>query len=159
MRLRRVEEDDVDRLATLYEESIEAEGPEHYDDAQVRAWASFASRDDAFRAFVLEPHTLVAEDDSGIVGFAGLRTDGHLASLFVRADRVRTGVGTTLLQALLEHGEMEGIETFRTEASEMSRGLFERFGFQLDSVEVVERDGETVPRYRLVLDRNPGMGT
>ena len=159
MRLRRADEDDLDTLATIYEETVRAEAPGHYTVSQVDAWASLADRDDDFRAFVLEPYTLVAEDDSGIVGFAGLHDDGHLASLFVRADRTRQGVGTALLQALLERGEMEGVETFRTEASEMSRGLFERFGFQLDSVEVVERGGETIPRYRMVLDTDRERGT
>lgn len=159
MKLRRVEEGDLEALARLYRESVRAEAPGHYGEAQIEVWASFPEREEDFRAFVLDPHTLVAEDESGIVGFGGLYEDGHLASLYVRSDRTRHGVGTALLSALLEQGELEGIETFRTEASEMSRGLFERFGFVLDSVEVVERGGEAIPRYRMVLDRDPGMGT
>jgi putative acetyltransferase len=158
MQLRRAREEDVPTLARLYEESIRAEAPDHYAESQIQVWASFAAREEEFRRFVLGPFTLVAEDGSGVVGFGGLETDGRLASLFVRRDRVRHGVGTALLSALIEHGEREGLQTFRTEASEMSRGLFERFGFTLDSVEIVERDGETLPRYRMVLrtGREPG---
>lgn len=149
VRIREAVAADVPALAALYGGTVRAAGPEHYDAAQVEAWAAFAG-EARFRSFVLDPHTIVAEEEDGIVGFAGLGADGHVTALYVRADRMRRGIGSALLRAVIERAEAQEIGRLYTEASAFSRPVFERHGFRLDAVEVVERRGATFERYRMV---------
>jgi len=142
---------DVPALAALYADAVRVAGPSHYDDAQVEAWAAFA--DEArFRRFVLDPLTLVAEDESGITGFSGLRKDGHVTALYVRPDRMRRGIASTLLRAVAERAEAQGIDRLTTDASKVSRPVFARHGFRVEVADTVERRGATFERYRMVCD-------
>ena len=156
MRVREATAADVPALAALYAAAVRAAGPVHYDPAQVDAWAAFA--DEArFRRFVLVPLTLVADDtsagdESGITGFAGLRKDGHVTALYVHPDRMRRGIASALLRAVIERAEAHGLRRLTTDASKVSRPVFARHGFQVEAVETVERRGATFERYRMVRD-------
>ena len=146
---------DVPVLAALYAASVRALGSAHYTESQVEAWAAFAE-EPAFRSFVLHNDTLVAEDEAGLAGFAGLGSDGRIASLYVHPRRIREGVASSLLEALLARARAAGLAALTTEASALSRPVFERFGFQLVEVETVERRGVQFDRYlmRRELERN-----
>lgn len=141
--------EDVAELAALFAESVRSIGPEHYQPDAIEAWAAFAGSD-RFSAFVLHNHTLVAEERAeGLSGFGGIDEFGRITSLYVRPDRSRRGIGSTLLRALLEIGQSNGLREFNTEASAFSRGLFEKFGFEVVGTEVVERAGVHIERYRM----------
>jgi putative acetyltransferase len=146
LRFRLATEHDLPALARLYAQSVIKVGPQRYDHAQVAAWSAFASQADRFADFVLRPVTFIAED-CGVVGFAGIEPDGHVASLYVDGDRTRQGVGSALLRVLLDHAMHAGIASLHTEASQFSRPLFERFGFHVERTEVVEYSGVWFTRY------------
>lgn len=150
-RLRTATAADVPALAALYRDAARACGPSAYTPAQVAAWASTADLP-RFRAFVLGPETLVLEDDTGLVGFAGWRPDGHVASLYVRPDRMRQGHGQRLLAEVIARARRARLHRLHTEASAFSRPVFERAGFVLVGTEVVERGGVTFQRPCLALD-------
>jgi putative acetyltransferase len=147
MHLRTATEADVPALADLYAGSVLALGPQLYDGDQVASWAAFASDTDGFRRFVLEPTTFVAEDESGIVGFCGIFDDGHIASLYVRPDRARRGVGTRLLEAALDYATRHGIEFVNAHASRLSHPLFLKFGFTTVRSEIAQRNAVGFERY------------
>ena len=149
--LREARESDVAELARIYAASIRELAPEYYPADRVEAWAAFAE-EAGFRDFILGPHTLVAVDASGPVGFAGMEETGRIASLFVRPDRARQGVASQLLEALLRRPEVP--TRLWTQASELSRPLFEKFGFTVVETEVVERRGTELGRY--VMERRGG---
>jgi putative acetyltransferase len=100
-----------------------------------------------FARFILAVTTFVAEDSSGIVGFAGIGDEGHITSVYVRHDALGQGIGTYLLQTLVNHAQETGLARLYAEASEFSLGLFESFGFRQVSTEVVERHGVEFQRY------------
>jgi putative acetyltransferase len=150
LRLRRARDTDVADLAALYADSIRRLGPEYYRPEAVEAWAAHALSHQ-FRDFILTNQALIAEDSTGTAGFGSIDGSGRIASLYVRPDRSRQGVGSTLLAALLDIGRAEGLGEFRAEASELSKPLFERFGFSVVASEVVEREGIPIERYRMRL--------
>lgn len=149
--LREARESDVAEMARIYAASIRELGPEYYSPEGIEAWAASAE-EAGFPDFILGPYTLVAEDASGLVGFAGMEETGRIASLFVRPDRARQGVASQLLEALLRRPEVP--RRLWTQASELSRPLFERFGFTVAETEVVERRGAELVRY--VMERRGG---
>lgn len=148
MVLREVREEDVPTLARLYADSVRTLAPGRYTAEAVEAWASRAERA-AFRDLVVIPRTLVVEDETGIVGFGGLDPSGHVASMYVRGDRSREGIGSLLLSRLLEAGEDAGMRRFTVDASLVARSLFERHGFSIVATEVVEREGVDIARLRM----------
>lgn len=153
-RLRQATADDVPTLARLYEASVRRAGPAAYTPEQVEAWASFAREDEAFRRFVLDAHTLVAEESDRLLGFAGLTDQGLLASLYVHPDHGRRGLATLLLGALLERARTLALQEVRTHASDFSAEVFRRAGFTVELVETVERRGRLFRRHVMVL-RDP----
>ena len=159
--LREATEADVPSLASLYAASVREAGPVHYTPEQVEAWAAFAD-DSSFRGFVVGATTFVAEGETGLLGFSGLDPDGRVASLYVRPDRMRQGIGAALLRRVLEEAEGRGLGRLWTEASVFSKPVFERHGFTVAEVERVQRRGAVFTRYRMVREEaarpNPPPG-
>src|SRR5689334_1650627 len=127
--IRIAEESDIPALAELYQTTVLRIAPQHYSSAQTQMWASFASDTAGFQQFILKATTFIATDETGILGFAGIAVDGHVTSAYVRSDRIRQGIGSTLMQEILEYAYKYKIGRLYAEASEFSLGLFQKFGF------------------------------
>jgi putative acetyltransferase len=147
MNIRVAQESDLAELAELFRQSVLSTAPQRYTPEQTQAWASMAADGDRFRQLILQPTTYVLTDDTGILGFAGIAADGYVASTYVRRDHIHQGLGSTLMQVILDHASRNGIQRLYTEASEFSLGLFKKFGFHLYDTEVVERHGVQFKRY------------
>lgn len=147
MNLRTATAADLPTLATLYRKTVLVNGPQHYTAAQTNAWAAVDAASDRFRQFILEVTTYLAENDLGIVGFAGIGDDGHVASAYVRHDCLHQGIGSVLMQTVLTHAQEKQIPRLYAEASEFSLGLFKKFGFSQYDTEVVEHNGVEFTRY------------
>lgn len=151
LRLRPAGSPDIAPLAELCRRAIRATGPSGYDPEQVEAWAAFTADASAFRSFVLDHRTWVAEMESAAAGFAGLGSDGYVASLYVDPRWSRRGIGAALLGHLLAVGRREGVTRFHAAASRVALPVFLRAGFQVETEEMVDRGGVALPRYRVAL--------
>ncbi|MGR3276661.1 N-acetyltransferase family protein [Acaryochloris marina NIES-2412] len=151
MNVRCAQESDLPKLAALYRQTILVNAPEHYTHAQTQIWASFSRDADQFKQFILGVTTFVAEDDSGILGFAGIGEEGHVVSTYVRQDYLRRGVWSILMQALEQACEFK-LKRLYAEASAFSLGLFQKLGFQIYDMEVVDRQGVEFQRYLVELN-------
>ncbi|NMF84563.1 GNAT family N-acetyltransferase [Nodosilinea sp. P-1105] len=137
---------DLQELATLYRQTVLTHAPHYYTPAQTTVWAEAADAE-SFHPLILAVTTYLAVDDSGIVGFAGLGADGHVASVYVRHDRVHQGIGSRLLQTILDQAQRQALPRLYAEASELSLGLFKKFGFRCYDTEVAHRSGVLFKRY------------
>ncbi|MBD2365317.1 GNAT family N-acetyltransferase [Anabaena minutissima FACHB-250] len=147
MNIRIAEELDIPALAELYQTTVLAIAPGHYSPEQTQMWASFASDTDGFQQFILKATTFIATDETGILGFAGIAEDGHVTATYVRSDRIHQGIGSTLMQKILEYAHSRKMQRLYAEASEFSLGLFEKFGFHNYDTEIVDRQGVQFRRY------------
>jgi putative acetyltransferase len=138
---------DIPQLAQLYYETVIQNARQYYSEAQTHVWANFARDQTAFAQFFDDANTFVVEADGDILGFAGLAKDGHVTAIYVRGDRIGQGIGSQLMETLLNYAETQDIQRLYAEASEFSVGLFLKFGFQQFDTEVVERDGVEFRRY------------
>lgn len=138
---------DVPQLAQLFYETVIRNGAQHYTEAQTQAWANFARDQTAFAQFVTAATTFLIEEDNALLGFAGIAADGHVTAVYVRGDRLGQGIGSQLMETLLNYAETQDLQRLYAEASEFSLGLFLKFGFQQFDVEVVEREGVEFQRY------------
>lgn len=145
--LRIATESDVIALAELFYQSVVTVAPQQYSAKQVQAWASFSRNIESFSKFILEPTTFIAEENDRLLGFAGITADGHLTSLYVRGDYNRQGIGSKLLNKIIEYSQINKIDQLYCEASKFSKPLFEKFGFVVYELEQVEINGVLFQRY------------
>ncbi|MEQ9482021.1 N-acetyltransferase family protein [Coleofasciculus sp. F4-SAH-05] len=147
MTVRIAEELDIPELAQLYQETVLAIAPHYYSPEQTQMWASFATDNVRFGEFIVQATTFIATDETGSLGFAGIADDGHITAVYVRRDLIHQGIGSTLMQTLLDYAKNHRIERLYAEASEFSLGLFKKYGFHHYDTEIVERQGVEFKRY------------
>ena len=133
-------------LREIYAGTVDRLGPSAYTPVQVDAWKAFASASE-FDDFILGVNTCVAVSGAGIAGFCGIAEDGHVASVYVRADRCRQGVGTALLRRVLANHPAPTSGRYYAEASVFSLPLFTRCGFRRKGTEQAIRDGVVFERF------------
>lgn len=149
MTIRTATEQDASILGDLFVDAVRTAGPRAYTPAQVDAWAAAADDREAFGRRMRLNHTFVAEDETGLTGFATLGADGHVGALYVRGDRQGRGIGRVLLETILMTAREEGLRRLYAEASALSRPLFEQAGFAVTRTETVERKGVEVERFHV----------
>lgn len=146
--------DEVPALAAIYVGAARRLGPAVYTADQVRAWASFAADDEAFRRYVADNDTWVACAPAGgdALGFCGIGMhDGacEIQSLYVAADHTRNGIGREMLARTLAHAREAGATRFAAWVTPFSRPLFLAAGFTLTQVVQAPFAGAMFERYRV----------
>jgi len=131
MVVRDYEMEDAGPICRLFYETVRAVNLADYSPEQVQAWAPEVPDRGAWHGRMSGRHTLVAEDEDGVAGFAELEGDGHLDMLYCRRDMVGRGVGSRLYAAVEGRARDLGVERIFTEASITARPFFERQGFEV----------------------------
>jgi putative acetyltransferase len=149
MRIRDYRPDDVGALTRLFYDTIHATGLREYTPEQVAAWAPAPPDRDRWHARMSARHTLVAEEDGAILGFAELEENGHFDMLYVAREAVGTGVGGALCDAVEARARVLGIARLFTEASKLARPVFARKGYTLIAEQTVTPNGVALTNYRM----------
>ncbi|GMV92080.1 MAG: hypothetical protein AMXMBFR82_18580 [Candidatus Hydrogenedentota bacterium] len=152
--IRRVRESDYPRLVEIYTEAVRRTATAIYSPEQVEAWSAFPAQTEKFRQFVFGPETYAVTVEDIPVAFCGFDGDGHIASLYVHPEFNRMGYASQLLRHVMNQAEKRGIRRFHTEASFLSKAVFERHGFTVDRMDEVDYDGVLFRRFNMV--RNVG---
>ena len=143
---------DMPQIVDVYKNSIQTLGPAYYTPEQVKAWSSSVDDIENFQKWIDESEPVVAKkSESSIIGFCGMNSEGHLASLFVSPESGRIGVGSALLQHQIESARKLPIPEITLNASEFSKPLFEKFGFQIIKTELSHYKGVDFLRYLMNL--------
>ena len=146
--IRPYRETDNAHLADLYEETVRRLAPVLYSPEQVEAWAMAARDSEHFHAMLTNGQTFVAVDSlNSPIGFAGVEPSGRVASLYVAADSTRKGIGSSLLQHIIQHATKGRLPLLWSEASFLSRVVFERHNFAVENAEHVMFNGVKFKRW------------
>jgi len=140
---------EFDLIRGIYRESVQQLAPLLYTQEQVIAWSSFPDNLEKFWQFVYQPQTYVMEFEKQIIGFCGLRNNGHIASFYLRPNFTRQGFGTKMLNHVLDTGINQGLKKFYTEASFFSQPVFSRCGFVIVEMETVKYGEVSFERYKM----------
>ena len=138
MFLRDYESRDCPALARLFYETVHTVNRRDYTQSQVDAWATGTVDLAAWDASFTAHHTLVAEEDGVILGFADMASDGYLDRLYVHKDHQGRGIATALCDAL---EAASAAARFITHASLTARLFFEKRGYRVVKAQQVERRG------------------
>lgn len=153
--LRLLRLDDCEAVLEVYRDAVISQAPGRYSAAQIHAWAGHATRHPQVREALQRGYGLISlaqDDPQRIAAFALLDPGDRLSLLYCRGSASRQGHGRALVQALEQHARACGCPRLRTEASQLSRPLLERLGWQLEAEETVTFAGESFVRWRMIRD-------
>ncbi len=149
--LRRLTADDHAEILDVYRDAVQSQAPLLYTAEQVSAWAQLAAGRPEFRQELARGVGLAscAATGEGIEAFGLLEPADRLSLLYCRGRSCRQGRATTLLRALEAIARRAGTPRLRTEASFLSRPLFEREGWRVDRLEELTLAGVAFRRFRM----------
>ena len=125
----------------IYTASIRSLAASYYSPEQIAAWAPVPPDAARWQERLSHLHTIVAECDGGLAGFASYTHDGYLNFLFTHPTFARRGVATRLYQRVELALRTVSAPRVTTHASLAARPFFDRHGFQLEC-----RGVDRVPR-------------
>ena len=134
--------DDVPLLAEIFRAAIEQLAADDYNEAQQEAWASAADDEEEFGAKLVRELTLVATFGGAAVGFASLADNTRIDMLYVHPAAAGQGAGAMLCDALEKLAAARGGKELVVDASDASRGFFEKRGYSAQSRNTVSLGGE-----------------
>ena len=100
-------------------------------------------------------HAVACDPRGGAIGTARLLPDGRIGRMAVLGPWRRHGVGTALLETLLEQARTRSMRRITLHAQTQAAGFYRRFGFS-------ERGGEFfeagIPHVEMTLELSPARG-
>ncbi|MBM5797227.1 MAG: GNAT family N-acetyltransferase [Cyanobacteria bacterium M_surface_7_m2_040] len=150
--LRPFQQADLPQLLRVYGEAVRSQCPGLYSPQQVQAWARHPLQHSAVAAAIERGWCLVnpvLPSAAAIAAFGVLEPLDRLSLLYCEGRWSRQGRANALLAALEEHARSQGVPRLRTEASQLSRPLLLRRGWQIDAEETVLFAGVSFVRWRM----------
>lgn len=149
MVIRPYEKSDAEALAWVYRDAAQTIGRDAYNEEQVRVWALYPDEIEEFRARLARGMTLVAEVDHVPVAFGQLEPVDHVAFLYCASAHARRGIGSALYDRMEQQARAGGVTLLTTDASRISRPLFQKKGFVVSEVERALRLGVEFERFKM----------
>ena len=150
MTLRPYQTGDLTAIADLFYQSVHTLCRGDYTKEQLDAWATGHIDEEAWDASFRARHTLVAEENGALLGFADMAEDGYLDRLYVHPAHTGKGVATALVNALEAACPAA---RFTTHASKTARPFFERRGYCVEKEQQVVRRGTVLTNF--VMKKTP----
>jgi putative acetyltransferase len=140
---------DLPILSEIRYAAIEELAAEDYDEEQCRAWASAADKDEAFAQSLQKGLTIVALVGGRPVGFISMQEGALIDQLYVDPAVARTGIASTLCDAIERLAAARGITRLAVDASDTARPLFEKRGYVAQHRNTIEIEGQWLGNTRM----------
>lgn len=144
MIIRKYADDDFEKVAVLFYETVHTVNAKDYSVRQLNAWACNTDSLKPRRDDLLKQYTLIADTGGEILGFGSIDKSGDLDFLFVHKDYQRRGIATALCDEL-----EKGFAMIKTFASITAKPFFESRGYIVVKEREVERFGEKLKNYEM----------
>jgi putative acetyltransferase len=122
---------DLDAILTLFRNCVLSVCRHDYDDEQLNAWVLSADNKTLWSNKIKNDHFIVAITNETIVGFASLEGHDTIDLLYVHPNFQRSGVASSLLEALVKKAEKLKANVLRAEVSKTAKAFFECKGFKV----------------------------
>jgi putative acetyltransferase len=140
---------DLSQVIEVYTASIRCLAAPFYTAEELAAWAPAVPDVVRWQQRLAPLHTIIAEHEGILAGFASYDHDGHLDLLYTHPDFARRSVATRLYFHVESALRTLGVWRVFTEASLAARPFFEHHGFELDTEELVECRGAHLRRFAM----------
>ncbi len=151
--IRLLQSGDRDALADVYHDAVTSQAVGLYSNVQLQAWADHGWLSDAIDQALADGYGLASccgTDQKSIEAFGILSPIDRLSLLYCRGRSCRQGRSSTILGALENHARETGCRQLRTEASQLSRPLLSRLGWQVEAQEEVRFAEVFFIRWRMI---------
>ena len=138
---------DIPDISRLYYDTIHRINSNDYTREQVDAWAPEIPDVDFWRKRFRKYHVYVAEEDARIVGFTELDPNGHIDCFFVHHAWQRRGIGTRLMERVVETAVRDSIARLFAEVSITAEPFFRGHGFAVTRENEIVRRGVPLRQY------------
>lgn len=135
MDVRLYESKDLGSIMETYTASIRSLAAAYYPPEQLAAWAPIPPDTARWQERLARLHTIVAESDGAIAGFASYTLSGYLDFLFTHPRHARRGVASKLYRHVESALRTVGAPRVTAHVSLAARAFFDHHGFLLDSEE------------------------
>ncbi|MFP4091302.1 MAG: N-acetyltransferase family protein [Cyclobacteriaceae bacterium] len=129
--IRRASLDDLQEVTELFRDTILHIGKSEYSEKQINAWAERYTLTNRWQDRIRHQYFLIAEFEDEIVGFGSITSDAHIDTLYVHKDYQQEGIGSTLLQAMIDHARELGHGDVYADVALTGRSFFKKQGFRM----------------------------
>jgi putative acetyltransferase len=148
--LRAYEPSDAAATLAVFTEAITQTSAAHYTAEQIDAWARPGRRDLAvWDTAMSERASVVAIQDSQVVGFSDVDQRGYIDMLFVSPKHLRRGIARALLVFIEQKARSAWTPELTADVSLAARAFFERSGFEVVREQRPTKDGIELINYRM----------
>lgn len=147
--IRRYQSHDATALYAVFVEAVHIGAAKHYTRAQRFAWVPEQPMPTGWPDKLATMETWVAEVDGEIAGFMAVTRTGYMDLAFMRPRWMGRAVAQAAYDRVLEWARDAGLSRLTTHASHLARSFFARNGWQVDTPEIIDRNGETIARFAM----------
>jgi putative acetyltransferase len=140
---------DLPGVIEIYTATIRSLAAPYYSPDQIAAWAPVPPDRARWRERLSHLHTIVAEANGVLAGFASYTGAGYLDFLFTHPTFARRGVATNLYRRVESALRALNVPTVSAHVSLAARPFFDRQGFEVDAEEYVECRGAYLRRFAM----------
>mgnify|MGYP001045245149 FL=1 len=144
MFIREYTSSDCKKLAELFYQTVHVVNAKDYTNKQLDVWATGYVDLKEWNKLFLEHNTLVAIENSIIVGFGDIDKSGYLDRLYVHKDYQGQGIATAICNKLEQSVKACKIVTH---ASITAKPFFEKRGYRVIKEQQVIREGIALSNY------------
>ncbi len=144
MFIREYTSSDCKQLAELFYQTVHVVNAKDYTNKQLDVWATGYVDLKEWNKLFLEHNTLVAIENSIIVGFGDIDKSGYLDRLYVHKDYQGQGIATAICNKLEQSVKACKIVTH---ASITAKPFFEKRGYRVIKEQQVIREGIALSNY------------
>ncbi|MDR2332317.1 MAG: GNAT family N-acetyltransferase [Burkholderiaceae bacterium] len=145
LKIRRYLPGEEPALYAVHYSAIHLVARRDYSAEQIWAWAPYGVDMQQWARRIRDINPFVAELSGELVGYADLQGRGYIEHFFVSGKHPGQGIGTRLMQHLLQEARARGIAELRSDVSRTAQPLFERFGFTVVELRSPTRRGVVIP--------------
>jgi putative acetyltransferase len=132
-------------LAGVFQSSIRELACLDYTTQQIEAWVGATLNFELWVERIRELKPFVIEIDAVIGAYADLQIDGYIDHFFVAGLYARKGLGSMLMNHIIENAIAKGIATLTADVSLNAQSFFTRFGFVIVEQASRKIQGITLP--------------
>jgi GNAT superfamily N-acetyltransferase len=150
MQIRRFKPGEEMDLWHLFHDAIRHIQPSDYTPEQLNAWSPDQVDVGKWRARLRNALPFVVEHERQLIGFADVHPTGYVDHFYVHHLWQRRGVGTLLMQIILEVAKQDAIDHVFADVSVTARPFFESWGFSVEKEQYVQIHQELLKNYRMI---------
>lgn len=144
MQLREYKTSDCDQLARLFFQTVHSVNAKDYTKEQLDVWATGNVDLNRWDMSFKEHYTIIAVDNSEIVGFGDIDSSGYLDRLFVHKNHQHKGIATAICDEL--ENSVTGKKII-THSSITAKPFFEKRGYRVKKEQTVVRNGISLTNF------------